>query len=63
MTKEKLTPKYWAVYDHNQCDVLVWTLSKASSEVSTIMDETFLGDWREDPKFEVILVEIVRVEI
>lgn len=58
-----MTPKYWVVYNHQTKDVLSWTMHKSRDKSEHTMDVMFYGDWREDSKFEVILVEIIRVEI
>jgi len=58
-----VTPKYWVVYNHQTKDVLSWTMHKCRYKAEHTMDVMLYGDWREDSKFEVILVEIIRVEI
>lgn len=59
---QQFTPKYWVGHDSRTDDIIPETLSKRY-DFADIFLENAVGYWQENDRYEIILVEIKRVEI
>lgn len=60
---EGFSPKYWVGHHKENFDVMLFSASKSREETLAMMECAYGEDWFLDENFEVILIEIKKVEL
>lgn len=60
---QELSPKWWVGHDKRQDGVFLATACKSRDRTVVLMEDYFGEDWFIEENFEVILIEIKKVEL